>query len=242
MTTQELGTKCAQLVHGRYIATLATKHSNASIHLTGVWHILEEGRWFVAISSRSRKARNVAARTKASLMVDARTPGGERGVTTTGAIELISGDQSREIDPRSHCRYLGAAAVAHAHIRPVFESLDAVTLRLTPSSWIASDMAAPDAQAFGGRVSERPNAATSGRAFRACSVGSRMEDAPANYLKMPKRQQVIALFALRWTFRRIERYAGVRRERSRGMPERSIQMRPKRSPARAPIQVLISRV
>jgi hypothetical protein len=39
-----------------------------------------------------------------------------------------------------------------------------------------------------------------------------MEDALANYLKMLKRQQVIALLALRWTFRRIERETGVRRE------------------------------
>ena len=34
----------------------------------------------------------------------------------------------------------------------------------------------------------------------------------ANYLKMPKRQAVIALLALKWSFRRIERETGVRRE------------------------------
>ncbi len=39
-----------------------------------------------------------------------------------------------------------------------------------------------------------------------------MEDALANYLKMPKRQQVLALLALKWSFRRIERETGVRRE------------------------------
>jgi transposase len=38
------------------------------------------------------------------------------------------------------------------------------------------------------------------------------EDALANYLKMTKRQQVIALLALGWSFRRIERETGVRRE------------------------------
>ena len=38
------------------------------------------------------------------------------------------------------------------------------------------------------------------------------EEALADYLKMLKRQQVIALLALRWTFRRIERDPGVRRE------------------------------
>lgn len=156
MTTQELGPKFEQLLHGRYIATLATENSNASIHLTAVWYLFEEGSLFVATSSRSRKARNVAVRPKASLMVDSRTPGGERGVTATGAIELISGDQSREINRRLHCRYLSAAAVADVHIGPVFESFDDVTLRLTPSSWIAWDMAALDAQAFGGRLGKTP--------------------------------------------------------------------------------------
>ena len=39
-----------------------------------------------------------------------------------------------------------------------------------------------------------------------------MEDALANYLKMPKRQQVLALLLLKWSFRRIERETGVRRE------------------------------
>ena len=39
-----------------------------------------------------------------------------------------------------------------------------------------------------------------------------MEEALANYLKMLKRQQVIALLALKWSFRRIERETGVRRE------------------------------
>jgi transposase len=34
----------------------------------------------------------------------------------------------------------------------------------------------------------------------------------ANYLKMPKKDQVLALLALRWSYRRIERETGVRRE------------------------------
>jgi uncharacterized protein YerC len=39
------------------------------------------------------------------------------------------------------------------------------------------------------------------------------EDALANYLKMKNRQQVIALLALGWSFRRIERETGACRER-----------------------------
>ena len=40
--------------------------------------------------------------------------------------------------------------------RRVFASFDDVTLRLTPVSWIAWDMAALDAQALGGRLAKTP--------------------------------------------------------------------------------------
>ena len=55
----------------------------------------------------------------------------------------------------------------------------------------------------------------------------------ANYLKMTKRQQVIALLELGWTYRRIEAETGVRRETvSRYDRSAPVQMRPKCSPAR----------
>ena len=89
-------------------------------------------------------------------MVDSRKPGAERGVTAAGRVEMISGDQSQEINRRIHSRYLSAAAMADPHIGPVFASFDDVTIRLTPESWITWDMAALDAQAFGGRLGGTP--------------------------------------------------------------------------------------
>ena len=53
----------------------------------------------------------------------------------------------------------------------------------------------------------------------------------ANYLKMTKRQQVLALLALGWTFRRIERETQVRRETISKYAREAPQIRPKRSPA-----------
>ena len=96
------------------------------------------------------------ARPKASVMVDARKPGQERGVTGTGRAELISGDQSREINRRIHSRYMSAPAIADPGIGPVFASFDDVTIRLTPDSWTTWDMAVLDAQAFGGRLGGTP--------------------------------------------------------------------------------------
>ncbi|MGC1562656.1 MAG: pyridoxamine 5'-phosphate oxidase family protein [Bradyrhizobium sp.] len=156
MPAQTLDPSFQQLLQRRFIATLGTTNADGSIHLTAVWYLFEDGRLFVATSSKSRKARNVVAQPKASLMVDVRKPGAERGVTAAGSADLLSGSQSREINRRIHTRYLSAAAMADPQIEPVFASFDDVTLRLTPESWFTWDMAALDAQAFAGRLGGTP--------------------------------------------------------------------------------------
>jgi PPOX class probable F420-dependent enzyme len=156
MPTQTLEPPLQELLGGRYIATLGTENSNGTIHLTAVWYLFEGGCLFVATSSKSRKARNVAARQKASLMVDVRKPGAERGVTAIGRAEVISGDQSQEINRRIHSRYMSAAAMSDPHVGPVFASFDDITLRITPDSWTSWDMAVLDAQVLGGRLGGTP--------------------------------------------------------------------------------------
>lgn len=156
MPTQTLDPALHELMRGRYVASLGTENADGSIHLTAVWYLFESGCLYVATSSRSRKARNVAARPKASLMVDVRRPGTERGVTAAGRVELISGQQSQEINRRIHSRYMSAAAMADPQIGPVFASFDDVTIRLMPESWTNWDMAVLDAQALGGRLGGTP--------------------------------------------------------------------------------------
>ncbi len=156
MPTQTLAPTLQEFLQGRHIATLGTENADGTIHLTAVWYLFESGSLFIATSSRTQKARNVAARPKASLMVDARKPGTERGVTAAGRVEVIAGDQSQEINRRIHSRYLSAAAISDPHVGPVFASFDDVTLQLTPVSWITWDMAVLDAQAFGGRLGGTP--------------------------------------------------------------------------------------
>ncbi|HXJ04641.1 MAG TPA: pyridoxamine 5'-phosphate oxidase family protein [Candidatus Acidoferrum sp.] len=156
MPTQTLDPTLQEFLRGRHIATLGTENEDGTIHLTAVWYLFEYGCLFVATSSKSRKARNLAARPKASLMVDLRRPGTERGVTAAGRAELISGDLSRETNLRIHSRYLSAGALSDPHVGPVFASFDDVTIRLTPDSWTAWDMAVLDAQALGGRLGGTP--------------------------------------------------------------------------------------
>jgi len=156
MPTQTLDPTFQELLQGRYIATLGTENADGSIHLTAVWYLFEDGYLFIATSSKSRKARNIAARPKASLMVDVRKPGAERGANGAGKAELISGEQSAEINRRVHSRYISAAALTDPHVGPVFASFDNVTIRITPGSWTAWNMAVLDAQAFGGRLGGTP--------------------------------------------------------------------------------------
>lgn len=156
MPTQTLDAALQKFLLGRYIATLGTENADGSIHLTAVWYLFESGSLYVATSSKTQKARNVTARPKASLMVDSRKPGAERGVSAAGRVEVISGNQSQEINQRIHSRYMSAAAMSDPHVGPVFASFDDVTIRLTPASWIAWDMAVLDAQALGGRLGGTP--------------------------------------------------------------------------------------
>ena len=138
------------------IASLGTENADGTIHLTAVWYLFEDGRFFIATSSKSRKARNIAARARASLMVDVRKPGAERGVNGAGKAELISGEDSAGLNRRIHSRYMSSAAMADPHIGPVFASFDDVTIRVTPGAWTAWNMAALDAQALGGRLGGTP--------------------------------------------------------------------------------------
>ena len=145
-----------EMLQRRLIATMATENADGSVHLTAVWFLSEADSLYVATSSKTRKARNILARPKVSFMIDVRKPGSERGVSASGSAELISGDRSKELNRRIHSRYLSAAAMADPRIEPVFASFDDVTIRFKPDSWFTWDMAALDAQAFGGRLGGTP--------------------------------------------------------------------------------------
>jgi general stress protein 26 len=145
-----------ELLQRRLIATLGTENADGTIHLTAVWFLFDENSFYIATSSKTKKARNILAKPKASLMVDLRKPGTERGLTAACKAELLTGDRSRLLNHRIHSRYLSAAAMADPGIEPVFASFDDVTIRLTPESSFTWDMATLDAQAFGGRLGGTP--------------------------------------------------------------------------------------
>ena len=145
-----------ELLLGRHIAALGSANPDGTIHVTAVWYLFEDDCLYVATSAKTRQARNVRARPMATLMVDTRTPGTERGITASGDVELLSGRAAEALNLRIHARYLSPAALADVNVGPLFAASDDVTIKLTPRSLLIWDMAAVDAQAFGGRLGSMP--------------------------------------------------------------------------------------
>lgn len=146
----------AALLAGRYVAALATENDDGSIHMTAVWFLFDSGEFFVATSSRSRKAANLAARPRASIMVDVRRAGDEKGATAVCRAEILSGEKSREMNERIHHRYMSEEALADPRVGPVMARMDDVTVRLTPESWIGWDMRELDEAVFAGHLIGTP--------------------------------------------------------------------------------------
>jgi PPOX class probable F420-dependent enzyme len=140
------------LLQGRYIAALATENRDGSIHQTAVWYLFESGSLYVACNSQSRKVRNVRDRPKASLMVDVRNPGFERGLAAAGSADVITGERSRWLNEQIHRRYMSERALEDHRVGRVMAEFDDVTIQLMPSRWHAWDMSALDDAVFGGAM------------------------------------------------------------------------------------------
>ena len=156
MTKTTLDPKFLPLLEGRRIASLGTLNEDGSPHLTAVWYLYHDNRFFVATSSRTRKARNIKTRPTATLMVESRKPGSERGVTVTGSVEVISGAAAKDINQKIHRRYLSAAAIADPRVGQVFAQFDDISLKLCPQVWTWWDMAELDAMVLGGSMAGNP--------------------------------------------------------------------------------------
>lgn len=142
-----------QLLKGRHIASIAT---NGSIHMVAVWYWFDGTNIYVATASRSRKARNLQAAPKVSVMIDSRDPAASFGVTISGTAKILSGEESQKKNREIHTKYLSPAALADARVGPVFAGWDDVTIQVAPESVISWDMREADRQVFGGAFQSNP--------------------------------------------------------------------------------------
>jgi PPOX class probable F420-dependent enzyme len=130
----ELTDKLRSFLGERRYAVLATHDGDGGIHLTPIWFLFEDDRFYFASSSRSRKVRNLERSSSASVVVDARAPGRDRWVSAAGPVEILRGGEAQAINARIRRRYLARTTI-EGPIEAALAASDDVTLRLSPTAW-----------------------------------------------------------------------------------------------------------
>jgi PPOX class probable F420-dependent enzyme len=135
-TAQKLTDGMREFLERQPFATLATHNPDGSIHVVPLSYLFEDGQFFLATSSSSRKARNLAARPEATVTVDDRNT--LEWVSATGTVELIRGQRSREINTRLYRRSWTEAGLET--VGPLLERTEDVTIAIAPRRWSAWDI------------------------------------------------------------------------------------------------------
>ena len=130
----ELTDELRSFLAERRYAVLATRDPDGVTHLTPIWFLFEDDRFYFASSSGSRKVRNVQRSAPASVVVDARDPGRERWVSASGLVEILRDGEAQWINAQIRRRYLAPAA-RYGPIEAALAASDDVTLRLAPTAW-----------------------------------------------------------------------------------------------------------
>jgi PPOX class probable F420-dependent enzyme len=134
-TARELTDPMREFLARQPFATLATLNEDGSIHLVPTWYLFDDGQFFIATWSGSRKARNVAARAQATVTVDDR--GTAEWVSATGTAQVLTGQRSLPVNDRLRRRYMTVAGLQA--LGPVLERAENVTIAITPHRWNAWD-------------------------------------------------------------------------------------------------------
>ncbi len=123
-----------ELLSARLVGVLATFDRARRIHAVPMWFAAEESAVMLATGSRSRKVRNLQRDGRATLVIHDSRPGFEVcGVSISGTIDVIAGDDARPLVDRVHRRYVAESADAHPDVH-AFLSSDDVALRFRPES------------------------------------------------------------------------------------------------------------
>jgi general stress protein 26 len=145
-----------QLLVGRHIASVGTLSPDGTVHMVSVWFLFEQGRVYVATSTRTRKARNLQSNPNISIMIDCRDEAASFGANISGAARILTGDASQKWNEHIHAKYLSSEALADPRVGPVFAAWDDATIEITPQSVFSWDMREADRQVFGGAFAAHP--------------------------------------------------------------------------------------
>jgi len=118
-----------------------------------VLYLYKDGDIYMTMNSGTLKLRNAKLHAKATVMVDTRVAGQEFGVTASGEVTVITGDEARKLSRQILERYLTEKALTDPEVGGFFTSYEDAVLRLSPRSWTSWDLEQIYTQFFGGKVS-----------------------------------------------------------------------------------------
>ncbi len=121
-------------------AILGTENRDGSVHLVPVMYLFDEGRVYLATSAASRKARNVGARPRATVLVQDPRANGEAWVQGSGPAEIVHGEPAQHLGRKIRGRYL--TEVGEEQLGTVMALYDDVVIVVTPDRWMAWDTTA----------------------------------------------------------------------------------------------------
>jgi F420H(2)-dependent biliverdin reductase len=118
----------------RGVTALGTLNADGSIHLTYLLFLYEDGRFFLETASSTRKARNVAARGVASLLIQGTAATGRSlMVECEGVARIIALPDAHATNHRIRAKYLVPDAVDA--VDAAWGRFDDVSIEVTPARW-----------------------------------------------------------------------------------------------------------
>jgi hypothetical protein len=118
----------------RLVAGLGTLNDDGSIHLAYLIFLYEDGRFLFETSSETSKARNLAARGTASVIVQGRAATGRSlMVEAEGMARLIHAPDAQPANHRLRAKYILPDALDA--VDGAWSPIDDVTIELTPRRW-----------------------------------------------------------------------------------------------------------
>ncbi len=118
----------------RLTGALGTLNDDGSIHLTYLLFLHESGRFLLETASSTRKARNIAARGTASILVQGTASTGRSlMVEAEGTARLIALPEAHDVNHRIRAKYVVPDAIEA--LDAAWGRFDDVALELTPIRW-----------------------------------------------------------------------------------------------------------
>jgi nitroimidazol reductase NimA-like FMN-containing flavoprotein (pyridoxamine 5'-phosphate oxidase superfamily) len=131
-----------ELLSMTLIANLATLDQDGGIHLLPMWFLRVGNDICIPTSSQTHKYRNLRARPSASVMIDVSRAGLHlKGVLIRGRVELVYGEEARQINRSIHLKYVTPEGLSDANVAAYLSKGDDVTVKIHMDHLISWNLA-----------------------------------------------------------------------------------------------------